>query len=424
MMTSHPRHRTRIAARALLAGVIASASPAHAETAVVPVDDASAFEGCKAGLTAEAVARGIAPALAAQALRDLSPDPEVLAASRRQAEFEKPIWNYVDSAVTEEAVADGRAKLAEWEATFAAVEAAYGVDRFVLAAFWGIESGYGAVLDKPNKVRPVIRSLATLACGGGERVSYWRDELVAALRIADQAGLPPERMTGSWAGAMGHTQFMPTVYLRHAVDFDRDGRRDIWTSVPDALASTANFLKVMGWRSGEGWGTEVVLPEGFDYRLADETTERPLAEWLALGLRVAGDTSARDEASGQGNAPARLLVPAGARGPAFLLRPNFSVILGYNTALSYALAVAHLSDRLRGAGLVVQPWPRGDRILDRDERQDLQSRLTARGFDAGGIDGKIGPKTRRAVRAFQEAAGLVPDGYADAALLERLRAAP
>ncbi|ACL59706.1 lytic murein transglycosylase [Methylobacterium nodulans] len=425
MRHSDPRRRIRrrFARAALILGLVWPGLPAHGQTAAPPdtatavsPDEQAAFDRCKQDLAAEARARGVAQAVVASSLQDLSPDPQVLTASRQQAEFEKPLWDYIDAAVTETAIVDGRAKLGEWEPVLAAIETAYGVDRFVLAAIWGIESGYGAVLDKPTKVRPVIRSLATLACGG-ERAPYWRDELLAALQIADRGGIPLDQLTGSWAGAMGHTQFMPTTYLRHAVDFDGDGRRDIWHSVPDALASTANDLKAMGWRAGEGWGYEVVLPEGFDYALADEVTERPLAAWQALGVRVAGGQPPAPTPT-----PARLLVPAGARGPAFLLLPNFQVILRYNTALSYALAVAHLSDRLRGAGSLVQPWPRGDHMLSQDERRDLQARLSERGFDAGGIDGKIGPKTRRAIRVYQAAAGLIPDGYADAILLDRVRA--
>ncbi|MBE7244601.1 MAG: lytic murein transglycosylase, partial [Actinomycetospora chiangmaiensis] len=225
--------------------------------------------------------------------------------------------------------------------------------------------------------------------------------------------------TGSWAGAMGHTQFMPTVYHRFAVDFDGDGRRDIWTSVPDALASTANYLRAHGWKPGTGWGTEVVLPEGFDAALADETTARSFTAWQALGVQPIRDRPVPDAA-----AEVTLILPAGIRGPAFLLQPNFAVILRYNTALAYALTVAHLSDRLRGDPGFARDWPRGDRPLTGEERRDLQTRLTERGFAAGGVDGKIGPKTRAALRAFQGSVGLPADGYADATLLDRIRAAP
>ncbi|AWB23236.1 lytic murein transglycosylase [Methylobacterium currus] len=385
---------------------------APAALAQTPGDPAMA--ACLPGLVARAREQGVTPSLAEAQLSGLAADPEVLAATGKQAEFERPVWAYLDSAVSEEAVTDGRAKLAT-EASLPAIEAATGVDRHVLAAIWGIESGYGSVLDDPRKVRPVLRSLATLACAGGPRVATWTEELVAALRILDLGRTTPERLTGSWAGAMGHTQFMPTTTLRHALDFDGDGRADIWTSAPDALASTAQYLRTLGWRPGEGWGGEVSLPAGFDYRLADETTARTLAEWRGFGVTPAG------RAIGADTDTARLVLPAGARGPAFLLRPNFQALLGYNTAFSYALAVAHLSDRLRGEPGFVQAWPRGDRPLGAEERREIQAALAAKGQPVGEVDGRIGPRSRAAIRAWQAAAGLVPDGYADAALLDRLR---
>ncbi|MGY2052171.1 lytic murein transglycosylase [Methylobacterium sp. JK268] len=392
---------------------------ARAQTSQGPPPDAASFAACLEGVAGDAAGRGVPRPVADGLVVGLTPDPEVIAAAGHQSEFEKTLWDYIDAAVTEETVADGRAKRAAWDATLAAIEARTGVDRFVLLAIWGIESGYGAVLDKPGKVRPVLRSLATLACTPGDRAAYWRDELVAALRIAAEGPVPVADMTGSWAGAMGHTQFMPSTYLRFAVDFDGDGRRDIWHSVPDALASTAAYLQAEGWRAGERWGDEVVLPPGFDLAGSDESVERTIADWDTLGVR---------RADGQPFAPvpskAHLVLPAGIRGPAFLLLPNFQVILRYNTALSYALAVAHLSDRLRGEGPLVQPWPRGDRALTRDERRDLQTRLEAKGHPAGGVDGRIGPRTRAALRSFQKEIGLPPDGYADPALLERLRNQP
>ncbi|TNC05235.1 lytic murein transglycosylase [Methylobacterium terricola] len=392
-----------------------AAPAALAQAPPAPVEPSLA--ACLPGLIARATEQAVTPALAEAQLSGLTADPGVAAATGRQAEFEKPIWAYLDAAVSEEAVTDGRAKLAS-EASLPAIEAAYGVDRHVLVAIWGIESGYGRVLDDPRKVRPVLRSLATLACAGDKRVATWTEELVAALRILDLGRTTPERLTGSWAGAMGHTQFMPTTYLRHALDFDGDGRADIWTSVPDALASTAQYLRTLGWRPGEGWGGEAVLPAGFDYRLADETTMRTLREWRALGVVPAG------RAIGTDTDMARLVLPAGARGPAFLLRPNFGALLGYNAAFSYALAVAHLSDRLRGEPGFAQAWPRGDRLLGSDERREIQASLEAKGHPVGGVDGRIGPRTRAAIRAWQASAGLVPDGYADAGLLDRLRAGP
>ncbi|KAB1074402.1 lytic murein transglycosylase [Methylobacterium planeticum] len=413
------RHRRR--ARLLLTLAVAGlgAAPVRAQTpppdAAAP--DEAAFRRCLGEVAPLAQARGISPATVSGQLDALSPDPGILAPARNQAEFVRPIWDYLDATVTPARVAQGQAKLAEWEPVLARIEAAYGVDRHILVGIWGVESTYGTVLEDPTIVRPVVRALATLACGDAERPAYWRDELLGALQILDEGRIAPERMTGSWAGAMGHTQFMPTTYLQHAVDFDGDGRRDIWGSVPDALASTANYLKVSGWRPGEGWGFEVRLPEGFDYALADEVTERSVADWLKLGLRPAGPAAAPEAPGG-----AVLVLPAGARGPAFLLLPNFRAILRYNTALAYALSVAHLSDRVRGEPAFAQAWPRGDRPLSTEERRQIQAHLAGRGFPVGGVDGKIGPKTRAAIRAYQASAGLVPDGYADASLLERIGA--
>lgn len=400
---------------------------AMAPTLAVAAPDASPptppFESCRADLIAFATTQAVPPGLAVAQLVNLTPDPDVLAAATSQGEFVRPLWDYIEASLTPARIEAGRAKLAEHAETFAAVEARYGVDRHILAAFWGVESSFGAVLDNPAVVKPVVRSLATLACGDPARAPYWRIELSAALQILAWNQAPLDRMpgglTGSWAGAMGHTQFMPSVYQRDAVDFDGDGRRDIWTSVPDALASTANYLRAHGWKPGEGWGTEAALPESFDAALADETTPRSLAAWRALGVRPTRPEAIPDEA-----AEAVLILPAGIRGPAFLLRPNFAVILRYNTALAYALTVALLSDRLRGDPGLVHDWPRGDRVLTGDERRDLQIRLTERGFVTGGVDGKIGPKTRAALRAIQGSVGLPADGYADAALLERIRGAP
>lgn len=396
---------------------------ASAETAAPAAGAASggeaqprAFGLCTGAIAAEAEARGV-PARVADGLRALSPDSEVAAAPQAQAEFVTPIWSYLDANLTEARIAEGRRKLAEWSATFDAIEARYGVDRFVLAAFWGVESTYGSVLEDPGIVRPVLRALATLACTETARAPYWRAELIAALEIQAQDKAPPGPLTGSWAGAMGHTQFMPTVYQAYAVDFDGDGRRDIWTSVPDALASTANYLVAMGWRSGARWGSEARLPEGFDLALADETTERSLADWRDRGVIPVQPLA---EAGG----PATLVLPAGARGPAFLLQPNFRVILRYNTALAYALSVAHLSDRLRGEPGFIRDWPRDAVMPSTGDVRALQLRLAERGFPAGGADGKIGPRTRAAIRAYQAANGLPPDGYADAPLRERILASP
>jgi lytic murein transglycosylase len=405
-----------------IAGLAVALLPTLARAAD-DVPAAPSFASCRGDLIAWATGHDVPQSVADAQLAGLTPDPDVLAATHSQGEFVRPIWDYIEASVTPARIEAGQRKLAEHADTLAAIEARYGVDRHILVAFWGVESNYGAVLDNGSVVKPVVRSLATLSCGDPGRAGYWRDELTAALQILARNEAPLDRMpgglTGSWAGAMGHTQFMPTVYQREAVDFDGDGRRDIWTSVTDALASTANYLRSHGWKPGEGWGYEAALPATFDAALADETTARSLAAWRALGVKPVGDRPVPDE-----TAEATLILPAGIRGPAFLLRPNFAVILRYNTALAYALTVAHLSDRLRGDPDFARDWPRADRPLTADERRDVQARLTERGFTTGGVDGKIGPKTRAAVRAFQGSVGLPPDGYADAPLLDRIRAAP
>lgn len=419
-MRNCKRHWLLASVASILLGLQpALGQPAPTATEPTPSPAAPAFAACLDELASAAQARGVPQAVVTERLRGIAPDPEVLAATQNQAEFVRPIWAYIDASVTDGRIAEGQRQLQDWASALDGIEQRFGVDRHMLVAFWGVESTYGTVLDNPGIVRPVIRSLATLACGDANRAGYWRDELTAALQILAQGDAPPERFTGSWAGAMGHTQFMPTVYQAHAVDFDGDGRRDIWASVPDALASTANYLKTMGWRAGEAWGYEAALPEGFDYALADESTERSLAEWRGLGVRPANGQAVADE-----SVRATLVLPAGARGPAFLILPNFRFILRYNTALAYALTVAHLSDRLRGDPAFARDWPRTDRMLSGDERRDLQGRLTERGYAVGGVDGKVGPKTRAAVRAYQATVGLPADGYADAALLERIRAAP
>jgi lytic murein transglycosylase len=388
----------------------------RAESGAVEALPSSSFTTCVREAGTQAQVKGISPEVISRSLEGLSPDLDVLAGVQQQPEFIKPIWDYLDATVSDARINTGWSKLAEWFQALDTIEKTHGADRHVVLAIWGIESSYGAVLEDSAIVKPVIRSLATLACGDPHRAGFWREQLLAALLILEGGEITPDRMTGSWAGAMGHTQFMPTTYLSHAVDFDGDGRRDMWGSVPDALASTANYLKASGWQSGEGWGYEVALPQGFDYALADDTTERPLSEWMHFGVRLphGGDFPSID-------GKAVLTLPAGARGPAFLLLPNFRAILRYNNSTAYALSVGHLADRLRGSVAFSQPWPRDSRTLTMSERRELQMLLGAQGFSAGEPDGRLGPKTRAAVRAYQSSVGLTPDGYADPILLERLK---
>jgi membrane-bound lytic murein transglycosylase B len=343
-------------------------------------------------------------------------DPAVLEKARYQPEFVRPLWDYVDSAVSEKRLENGKAKLRENRRLLDALERTYGVDRHILVAIWGMESSYGEVLDNPKIVKSVIQSLATLAYADRRRARFGRQQLLAALKILQRGDVSPSGLTGSWAGAMGHTQFIPTTYNAYAVDFDGGGRRNIWTSPADALASAAHYLKKSGWVGGKTWGYEVVMPRRFDYRLADGETTRTLAAWQKLGIRrVGGKNFPRPSDR------AELLLPGGANGPAFLLLRNHFVIKRYNNATSYALAIGHLADRLRGGGAFAQAWPRSERPLSKTELRELQSQLARAGHYKGSIDGKIGPMSRAAIRAYQVHAGLAADGYAGAMLLNRLR---
>lgn len=342
----------------------------------------------------------------------MGPDKDTLRLMNRQSEFVKPIWEYLDSAVSVNRVEKGQALLIEYESVLKKIEARYGVDREAVLAIWGMETNYGGFMGKHN----VIQALATLAYGAPRRKKFWRRELVKALGIVQAGHVRFEDMEGSWAGAMGHTQFMPTSWNAYSADFDGDGRRDIWTSIPDALASTAFYLKKHGWQTGKTWGYEVKLPAGFDFRLADDKTTLTTGEWSRRGVsRVNGKGFPRSSDR------AILVMPAGASGPAFLMLRNFYVIKRYNNATSYALAVGHLADRIIGGGPLAGDWSREYLPLSRTETAELQNALNRRGFDVGKPDGKVGPATRRGIRAYQRARGLIPDGYPSVVLLARIK---
>jgi membrane-bound lytic murein transglycosylase B len=372
---------------------------------------AAEFPKCAEGLWPEASRHGISRATFEQHTAGLTPDLKIMDLVDSQPEFTKTFWDYLDLLVTDERIQKGRELLAQHRVTFDAVERAYGVDRNVIAAIWGVETRYGALAGE----RPVLRSLATLSCIG-RRQPFFRGEFMAALEIAAHGDVRPEHFVGSWAGAFGATQFMPTAFKRYAVDFDGDGRRDIVDSVPDLVASTANMLKRMGWASGQTWGYEVVVPQGFDYRLADAGNLQTIRQWEQLGVRRPGEKPLPGSSD-----RAFLMAPAGARGPSFLMFGNFRTIMKYNPAEAYALAIGHLADRLRGGDPIVQTWPREERALSRTERLEIQQRLAGQGFDVGEPDGRLGPRTRDAIRTFQTKNGLVPDGFASSGVLERLR---
>lgn len=415
---------TRIFLSTALIGALAScatpvsrmpAAGPSAPSAVTPSPIPAAAPGDEAGLQrfvqnfrSRALSSGISAGTYDRAMRLARYNPEVIRLDRRQAEFSRPVWLYLDSAVSESRIQTGRQKNAELARTLAAVEARYGVPREIVLAVWGMESNFGA-----NRGRmQIIPSLATLAYDG-RRGEMFQNQLIAALRILQAGDTAPENMLGSWAGAMGHTQFMPTSYLEYAVDFTGDGRRDIWADDPtDSLASTANYLRRNGWQPGQAWGAEVQLPPGFNMSLVGKGTRR--SDWNALGVRRMGGGAVP---AGNGS----IIMPAGARGPAFFIGDNFRAILRYNNSDNYALGVAFLGERIAGRPGIQGSWPRSDRPLSTAEREEIQRRLAQRGFYQGEVDGLFGSATMEAVSAFQRSIGATPDGYPTSVLLDQLR---
>jgi len=373
---------------------------------------AATFNGCIQRLWPAAAKRGISRNTFAKHTAALTPDLRIMDLLDNQPEFTKSVWDYLDILVTGERIQRGRALLEKYRSVFDAVERTYGVDRYTIAAIWGVETNYGTL----GGERPVLRSTATLACIG-RRQNYFREEFLSTLEILQHGDVRPEHLVGSWAGAFGPTQFMPTAFKRYAVDFDRDGRRDVVDSIPDIIASTANNLKKDGWITGQTWGYEVIVPTTFNFLLADNSRTMSIREWERNGIRRPdGHPFPRPEDH------AFLLVPTGVQGPGFLMLTNFSVIMKYNPAEAYALAIGHLADRLRGGGSFAQDWPRYERVLTRTERLELQQLLARHGFDVGEPDGQFGLKTRAAIRDFQAKSGWIPDGFASAGILDQLRA--
>ncbi len=393
------------------------AAVAQAPAPVPPIDapsPASAgprLDGCLDGLRATALAAGVPAATWDEHTRGRRRDDSVLQALDHQPEFRTPIWDYLAGLVDAERIADGRARLAEHADLLARLERESGVDAATIVAVWGVESDYGRVFGR----KPLLDALATLSCHG-RRQAFFRGELFALLKLIGRGDLQAEGLVGSWAGAFGHTQFMPSTYARIAVDGDGDGRRDLVGSIPDALASTANYLRKAGWRSGQAWGHEVRLPAGGALPATGRTQRRPLSSWRAAGIvRIDGGALPADDR------PAALLLPAGRAGPAFLVFRNYDAIFSYNAAESYALAIALLSDALRGAPGLQAAWPTDDPGLSRAERRELQTLLAARGHDIGEIDGLLGERSRTAIRLEQARLGREADGRAGQSLLRALR---
>jgi membrane-bound lytic murein transglycosylase B len=357
-----------------------------------------------------ALAQGITPDTFDRATAGLRPIASIAAMNANQPEFSKPVWAYLDSAVSARRVKDAQLMLTRYGDVLARIEASSGVPKEILVSVWGMETDYGA----DNGGMNIFAALATLAYDG-PRTDYAKPEFFAALKIYQQQHYPLSEMTASWAGAFGQTQFTPTTFLKYAADGDGDGQIDLWRSAPDALASSARLLADQGWQKGQPWGFEVKLPAGFAYEDADTETQKPISEWRARGVRTVGGAVLPSGADS-----AAVYLPAGAHGPAFLLFPNFSVILKYNNAASYALAVALLADRMAGGDGVKHAWPRGERALSRNERISFQADLNKAGFDCGTPDGVLGRKTRSALRQYQKSHGLAADGFPTAALLDGL----
>ena len=391
--------------------------PAPAVTTSAPSTDAApfvqpaqSFAEWQANFRDRALKAGINPLVFDNAFIGITPDMGVIKADRSQPEFSRPVWEYLEGALSPLRVRNGQRLLEQNAELLGRIEQRYGVDRQALVSVWGMESNFGSF--QGNK--SVIRSLATLAYEG-RRPEFAQSQLIAALKIIQEGDISPEKMLGSWAGAMGQTQFIPTTYETHAVDFDGDGRRDIWNSSADALASTAHYLQSSGWKQGQPWGFEVTLPAGFDYALADGTVKKSVDEWRKLGVTLPASSAGSEQLT------ATLLLPAGYRGPAFLVLDNFRAILRYNNSSSDALAVGLLSERFNGGGTIKGDWPKDDRPLSRSERIELQTLLSQRNYDAGNADGIIGANTRKAIRSAQQAMGWPADGYPSHKLLESLR---
>jgi membrane-bound lytic murein transglycosylase B len=407
--------KTAILAAAILACASFLACPAQTvapspAVAASPADQDQKFQAFVSGFRATAVAAGIAPGIYDASLAGIARNPRVEALDLAQPEFVKPVWAYLDGAVTSTRILTGQEMLAADAPTLAGIEQRFGVQKEILVAIWGIESDFGREMGGFN----MFEALATLAYDG-PRADFGRRELLDALKIEQQEHFAPAAMTSSWAGAFGQTQFVPSAFLRYAVDGDGDGRRDLWNSPADALASAANLLFQSGWEREAPWGYEVVLPAKFPYELADADKVSTINAWRALGVRAAGGFALPIS-----DARAAIYLPAGARGPAFMVFDNFHTVLKYNNAASYALAVCLLADRIKGYPPIAAAWPQDAVPLSRPEQLAMQNDLSRLGFDPGPANGILGRQGRAALRAWQKSRGLIPDGFATETLLEQI----
>lgn len=399
---------------ALLAGTVAAGPlvAADIQPALAPdtVAEHANFENFVHEFRATAIAAGIRPEIYDRATSGISFNPRIQELNEKQPEFVRPIWEYLEGVITPQRIEHGRDLMEDDGRLLRRLDAQYGVPPQILIAIWGIETNYGRSLGSFN----MVEALANLAFAG-PRAEYGRRELLAALRIAQEQHIDPTTMSSSWAGAFGQTQFIPTTFLKFGIKENGNGTIDLWDSVADALASTANYLQQSGWHAGEPWGQEVQLPDNFPYASADTSIRKPVSEWRQMGVQAIPGQEFRS-----GDQMAAIVLPAGHRGPAFMVFDNFNALLTYNSAVSYALAVGLLADRLQGLPRVQASWPVDEPALDLASAIALQQGLTDLGFSTGGTDGVFGPKTRDAIRLYQQSRGLPPDGFATEALVERV----
>ena len=403
---------TQAKAELIINGQTISSSPSSFNTASTVQND---FQQCLTNLRTQAIASGVTGLTYDRYTQNLTPDYSVIEKLNYQPEFSTPIWDYLSGLVDEERVQLGQQKLAQHREVLNRVAATYGVPAETVVAVWGVESNFGNI----SGSYPLLQALGTLSCEG-RRQSFFRGEFFTTMRILQRGDLTEQQMKGSWAGAFGHTQFMPSTYEELAVDFDGDGRRDLVSSTSDALASTANFLKKRGWQTGMPWGFEVRIPDDMSIAGESRRNKKSLSSWMNRGV-VRADGGALIQGNLSSSSAAGLMAPAGANGPVFLVFKNFDAIYSYNAAESYALAIAHLSDRLQGNGGFSKAWPTDDAGTSRAERREIQQFLLNKGYDIGSVDGLIGDKSRQAIRQEQIRLGLSPTGRAGQQILAAFR---
>ena len=401
------------AAPAPEAAVPETAAPAPAVPVTQGLTQEQRFEVWKGQFINRAIAKNYDPTLVRSVIVSAKINPLALERDANQPEFTKPVWSYVDGAASEARISGGQDKMTEVDPVLDTIEARYRVPREVLTAIWGLETSYGRILGKHD----IIDSLSTFAFEG-RRQKFGESQLFALLDLLASGDVRREQLTGAWAGAMGMTQFIPTTFRDYAVDLDGNGNKDLWTDPGDALASAANYISRSGWRAGEPVMTEVKLPANFDYSVTDGS-KKTINQWTATGVQP---VSGQRWNAGAGFLEAKLIAPGGSKGPKFLTFKNFDVLKRYNNSTSYVMGISVLADALERKPGIQQDWPRGDKLLSFSDKKAMQQKLTDLGYSTGGVDGRIGPNSRRAIRAWQASNGLTADGYMEQRLFKRLMA--